>query len=260
MMTLVLSQNDIHTLTNDYRMTVEPSEDREWSLPVMDLLDPEKSRMYMERVAPIFRTSLSTASVSMFVKRYGFLTAAPVLYAMSLLNKGLDCSVANSHLESFHKGDTWLPKLRLSDAAVSQPEEGKREEWRDWIIERLFADNISKVLRSLMKLVPVSSAVLWENAAIYIFWLYEKRMGEGATAEQKARMEEDFRYLVQEAPARLFGEARYNPLTRFYTEKRRTKAHEDPFRIRKTCCYYYQTTPGEESFCGGCPKVKHEFV
>jgi Uncharacterized Fe-S protein len=260
MMAVVLSQNDIHTLTNNYRMTVEPSEDRELSLSAADLLDPEKSRLYMERVAPCFRSSLSTASVSMFMKRYAFLMAAPVLYAMSLLNKGLNGSAENSHLESFHQDDIWLPKLRLSNTMVSLPEEGKREEWRDFIIEQLFADNISKVLRSLMKLVPVSSAVLWENAAIYIFWLYEKRMGEGATAEQQAQMEEDFRYLVQEAPARLFGEARHNPLTRFYTEKRRTKAYEDPFRIRKTCCYYYQTTPEENDFCGGCPKVKHEFV
>ncbi|MCM3629629.1 (2Fe-2S)-binding protein [Paenibacillus glycanilyticus] len=258
-MALVLNQNDIDTLTNDYRMAVEPSGDLELSLPVNDLLDPEKSRIYMERVAPIFRSSLSTASVSMFMKRYGFLAAAPALYAMSLLDKGLDCSAANSHLESLYKGDTWLPKLRLSDMTVSLPEEGKREEWRDLIMKRLFADNISLVLQSLKKLVPVSSAVLWENAAIYIFWLYEKRMGEGAAPEQRARMEEDFRYLVQEAPGHLFGESR-NPLTRFYTEKRRTKAYEDPVRIRKTCCYYYQTTPGEEDFCGGCPKVKHEFV
>lgn len=259
-MVLMLSQNDRNTLTNDYRMTVEPSEDQHLSLPAADLLDPEKSRLYMERVAPIFRTGLNTASVSMFAKRYGFLAAAPVLYAMSLLNKGLNCSADNSYLESFYKGDTWLPKLRLSDMAVTGPEEGKREEWRDRIIEQLFAEHLSKVLHALKKLVPVSSAVLWENVAIYIFWLYEKRMGEGATPEQRARMEEDFRYLVQEAPARLFGEARHNPLTRFYTEKRQTTANKDPFRIRKTCCYYYQTTPGEESFCGGCPKVKHEFV
>ncbi|CAM3178876.1 (2Fe-2S)-binding protein [Paenibacillus lupini] len=81
----------------------------------------------------------------------------------------------------------------------------------------------------------------------------------GATTGQQARMEEDFRFLVQEAPGYLFGESR-NPLTKFYTEKRLTKAYEDPFRIRKTCCYYYQTTSDEQSYCGSCPKVKHEFV
>ncbi|MFC5703305.1 IucA/IucC family C-terminal-domain containing protein [Cohnella faecalis] len=258
-MVLAFKPEEIDVLTRDHRLAIEPSTDREFSMPAVDLLNPDKCRAYLDGVAGIFESPSSVATVSLFAKRYSFLIIASSLYAMSVYNKGMDYSIENCHIESSYQGRAWLPKMRLTEWNVSQPAEGGRKEWRDQVIHSLFAENIVKAWHSLSKLGPVSKAVLWENTAIYVYWLYENKFGEGVDDIQKSRVQEDFEYLIREAPAHLFGEKK-NPFARFDSPKVVTQASEAPIRIRKTCCYYYLASDEPEDYCPTCPKIKHEVV
>lgn len=198
-------RHEIDLLTEEFRLALEPSEDRRLSMPALDLLDRDKCLGYIGRAGEVFEGQTIAANASLFAKRYSYLTIASSLYAMSAMDKGLDYSIENAHIESVWRGSAWLPRIRLEKWEANRPEAGKREAWRERIVASVFADNISRAWNAISAYVPVSKAVLWENAAIYVFWLYENRFLEGLDEERQAIVRSDLAYLV-EAPPHLFGE------------------------------------------------------
>ncbi|XEC94539.1 IucA/IucC family C-terminal-domain containing protein [Paenibacillus tarimensis] len=246
---------ELDVLTSVFRLRIDPSPERTFSIPSSDLLDKDKCLAYMEGITGIFESSSMVAVISQFSKRYAYMTMASGLYAMTMFDKGLDYSVDNCHIESVYHGESWLPEVRLTDWQETSPEDGKRSEWRQQVIRNIFADNIAKVWCSIAKAANVPVAMLWENMAISLYWLYEKRMGEGADERQKARIHEDYHYLLHEAPAELFGETE-NPLAKFNSPKCATPASDVAIRMRKTCCFLYEI-PGEAVYCITCPKMKY---
>lgn len=248
--------HELDVLTSQYRLALEPGQDPAFSLACRDLLQPERSQPYLQQVAGIFETDSMTANVSLFAKRYAYLTIAAGLFAMSRYNKGLDLTLENCTLDSYRKGEAWLPRVLLNDLSVTMPEPEQRHVWRDELIRCMFADNLGRVWSALSRDTGVSKAILWENTAIYVYWLYENSFAEGAKGEELARVQEDFHYLLHDAPAVLFGD-RKNPLHTFNTPKRTTMVSETPIRVRKTCCLYYLAADEPDDYCPTCPKLKH---
>jgi ferric iron reductase protein FhuF len=235
---------ELECLSTDFRLTTTISTDSRFSISSIDLLNEVKCSEYLDKITGLFKSPSRMVTASQFAKRYSFLTIAPSLYAMTMLNKGLDFSVENCHVESTFRDDsTWLPKVRLNDQIVSLPEVGGRNEWRNQVVKNIFAGNISKVWHSVSKAANIPISILWENTAIYVYWLYEKRIGG----------HEDFQFLLNEAPASLFGEKR-NPLTRFNSPKCEIPTSDQPVRVRKTCCYYYEVSPDKKTYCSSCPR------
>lgn len=248
-----LEPEEFQVLADEYRLTREPSADRTFSIPFTDLLNPERSEAYFRGVSGIFKTDSQSAAVSLFAKRYAFLVIASNLYAMSCFNKGLNLELENGWIESCYQGQAWLPKARLKDWQASEPQADQRNEWRYLILERMFAGNLSRVWNAVSKTARISKALLWENTAIYVYWLYEKKFAEGAGPEQRRRMKEDYHYLLHDAPPRLFGESR-NPLKQFDSPKVFRDGYDKPLRVRKTCCLYYLTSDEPGDYCTTCPK------
>ncbi|WPP43514.1 IucA/IucC family C-terminal-domain containing protein [Paenibacillus hunanensis] len=251
-----LDEHELDMLQQSYRLATSPSEHRELSINCKDLLDPELAMPFLQKVGAFWETDSMTATVSLFAKRYAYLTIAAGLYAMSRYNKGLDLSLANSSLESYLQGEAWLPKALLVNQETSSPSAGRRDEWRDEIVQQMFAGNLAPVWAALSKMAGVSQAVLWENTAIYVYWLYENQFADGASEEERQQIEADYRYLVHEAPAHLFAQ-RSNPLKKFDSPKRTTAVSDTPIRVRKTCCLYYLAADEPDDYCPTCPKLKH---
>ncbi len=251
-----LDDHELDILQQSYRLTTSASEHRELSITCTDLLNPELALPFLQKVGAFWETDSMTATVSLFAKRYAYLTIAAGLYAMSRYNKGLDLSLDNCSLESYLQGEAWLPKALLMNAEVSCPVQGTRAAWRDEVLQRMFADNLAHVWAALSKMCGVSQAVLWENTAIYVYWLYENQFADGASEQERQQIEADYRYLVQEAPAHLFAQ-RSNPLKKFDSPKRVTAVSDTPIRVRKTCCFYYLAADEPDDYCPTCPKLKH---
>ncbi len=251
-----LDEQELEQLQTNYRLAASVSDHRELSIAFPQLLEAEHCLPFLERVGAFWETDSMTATVSLFAKRYAYLTIAAGLYAMSRYNKGLDLTLENGSLESHLQGEAWLPKAWLQQMEVSCPIEGQRAQWRDDVLERMFAGNLARVWTALSKMTGISQAVLWENTAIYVYWLYENSFIENVSEQERLQIEEDYRYLIQEAPAHLFAQRR-NPLKKFDSPKRTTAVSDTPIRVRKTCCFYYLASDDPDDYCPTCPKLKH---
>ncbi|TKI68083.1 hypothetical protein FC756_11290 [Lysinibacillus mangiferihumi] len=247
-----LTPTDIAILTENYRFTETNLPASPYSISSKDLLYEEHCRQYLQTISPIFNSTSLITTASLFAKRYSVLTMAAPLFAMSMLQKGINAAIDNVRVESSYQEDLWLPKIALADAQVFLPI--SRAEWRDQILQSLFADNMAKVWKALSTTAKVSKAVLWEHAAMYVHWFYETQFRQGASEREIAFLEEDYHYIMTEAPGEIFGE-RKNPFTRYNTPKVMTRGTDKPIRLRKTCCYYYLTSEEEHDYCISCPKM-----
>jgi ferric iron reductase protein FhuF len=102
-------------------------------------------------------------------------------------------------------------------------------------------------MEQVAKEAKISRQTLWENVMLYVYWLYETvlpKLGETEFAD------EDFQALL-DAPASFFGMNR-NPAATFYSEKVYVEKHQATMRVRKTCCFYYQTN-SSGARCSTCP-------
>lgn len=246
---------ELDYLTINFSMLTNASLVPKCSIKSIDLLDEEKSIVYLDWLTSILKSPSRIITASQFSKRYAFLTVGPSLYSMTMYNKGLDLSIENCHIESVDHNESWISNMRLTDLKVIEITNEKRYEWRDEVIRNIFAGNLAKIWRSISKASNIPMSILWENTAIRVYSLYEKRIGEGASRQEKSRIQEDFEYLISHAPATLFGETE-NPLARYYGPKSTISSSNQAVRIRNTCCLYYEVSTNG-SYCSTCPKVKY---
>ncbi|WP_199624589.1 IucA/IucC family C-terminal-domain containing protein [Paenibacillus alkalitolerans] len=225
----------------ELRLTDRPSSEPAGSIAPDELLSSRRCASYLDELTVLLKSPSRAVTASQLSKRYAFAAAVPALYAMVCFHKGLEMSIENCRLESKRRDDIWLPHLRLTDWSVNEPN-GDRRKWRDELLNKLFAEHLSKVWHSISAAAKVPLATLWENTAVYVHWLYEKLREDKTNRHNLHDIENDFRYFIHEAPGFLFGET-YNPLKLFYTAG----------DMRKTCCLYYQLSP-DSVYCAGCPK------
>lgn len=202
---------------------------------VADLLNEEFLADFIKNLADSIGAPSEKVAASIFIKRYAFL-AVFSLFSMSALNKKINMSLENIEMESAERGKAWLPLFSLKDFSVEKWQGEERHEWRKDVVKDLFAKNIYPIIDQLEKVFKISKLILWENIAVYIFWLYETELNEN----------EDFHFLMFEAEGELFGPLKRNPFQKYFSEK-----NVEGIRIRKTCCYSYQLPPGKR--CKTCP-------
>ena len=202
-------------------------------------------RLFNDDLQIKYNTDKQQVLGSMLVKSYAFL-AALVLYSMSVFNKGINSSIDNLSLYTEEDDPFWLPSFHFANSEVTTPG-SNRNEWRDEVLGALFKQNIALMITTISKVSRVAKVILWENVAIYIFWMYESTLEDpDITEETKARLREDFSYVVMEAGPHLFGVKSKNPLAPFLHEKQ----HE--VRKRSTCCLFYLTSKNDDR-CTTCP-------
>ena len=107
---------------------------------------------------------------------------------------------------------------------------------------------------AISKSAKISKMILWENVAVYIFWLYEKILSQAEDHEVKERAQEDFSFLIETAIGKLFGRYHSNPIAGFHTEPVYQEESDTYIRIRKTCCFSY-LLKDKGSYCKTCPRT-----
>ncbi|MEH7237110.1 IucA/IucC family C-terminal-domain containing protein [Bacillus sp. JJ1562] len=223
------------------------------SSPMIELFNEEKIKQYLENVGQKISAPDKRVAASMFMKRYGFF-AVLNLYAMTVLNKRLNVSLSNISLETSEGEKLWYwnPKFYFSDLQTVSAPSDSRDKWRDETVRAIFHDHIHEVMMTLTKHSGLSKKVLWENVAIYVYWLYESVLAKHEFDDKRKIIQEDFEYLVKKAEGELFGPIAFNPLSRYFGVKVFRPEYEQNIRTRKTCCLYYKSTSTEDR-CKTCP-------
>lgn len=231
-----LKENDLSAL-HKYRL----SSDTGKSFNVANLLDKRFVTDFMKNLAFSIAAPSERTAASIFIKRYAFI-AVISLFAMSTSNKKMNLSLENIEMEEPERGKDWLPMISLKDSSIEEWNGKDRNEWRKGICRDLFANNLYPLIEYFEKTFKVSKLILWENIAVYLFWLYEAELKDS----ENPNVQDDFHFLIMEAEGNLFGRYNLNPIQKYYSEKNSI----DEVRIRKTCCFTYQL--GSKR-CKTCP-------
>ncbi|MCA1031580.1 (2Fe-2S)-binding protein [Bacillus timonensis] len=239
------------TKLKEFRLTTESYESK-FSVNLGILLEDRNLSEYLTSLQAKLNAPSKKVSASMFAKRFGFF-AVLHLYAMTMLNKELQSTLQDTFIEVDETlGNLWLPSFRIEQLSVNGCLDHERVEWREKVVTSIFAKQISPIISLLSKEANISKLILWENVAIYIFWLYERLLEDPSNEKEKLQIQEDFDYIVKHAPGKLFGSYNRNPISRNFNEKMYIETFKKEVRVRNTCCLYYETTEKGDR-CQTCP-------
>lgn len=218
------------------------------------LLDVQQCQAVLDALGPAIGASSRAITASLLGKRIAFLVVSASLYAMSVLNRGLDMRLANCVTDYTHHTGAWRSKMLLKDLTVTRPDPADRGAWRDTVVQGIFAGHLAPLWVALHHASGIAPRILWENTAVRVYSLYEKRIARLADATVRAQAADDFRYLTGAADSALFA-TEHNPLAQYFFAPRSVQRGDAPalrVRVRKTCCLYYMaTTPAQ--YCSTCP-------
>ncbi|GGC04583.1 hypothetical protein GCM10011352_33450 [Marinobacterium zhoushanense] len=222
------------------------------SLSVAELLKEESCERVLRELAPVIRAPTPAIAASLLAKRVALLTTGACLYAMSACDKGLSLAPDNCLIEYGHDGRLWTSSMPLHDLAPIGYADGERRAWRDTLVRTLFAELLAPLWHSFHRISGISTRVLWENTAVRVYSLYDRRLAEIETPCIRQRCAEDFDWLLNRAEPALFG-LDHNPLQRFRRPPVSLNGRE--VRLRRTCCLYYKTGDPVE-YCSTCPLLR----
>jgi ferric iron reductase protein FhuF len=245
---MLFSENEIAQLKK-FRLSTEAT-DSPLSIRLDQLLREDCLTAYLEMLKERIHAPNKAVAASMFMKRYVFLLVMS-LYAMSVWNKRIHFDFKNIWMESEDENEVWMPTFRFETLKYTKAD-NDRQSWRNQVIVDLFANHTYSLVEMLADVSKLSKLILWENIAIYIFWLYESLMEDEKFAGIRGQLVADFHFVVQEAEGNLFGAYYKNPLSRFWKEKTFSAELQKEIRMRTTCCLYYQTTK-DGARCQTCP-------
>ncbi|WP_163098957.1 IucA/IucC family C-terminal-domain containing protein [Peribacillus alkalitolerans] len=201
-------------------------------------------------------TADDKVAASLLIKRYAFLSVIG-LVMMSAFNKKLDYSADNVALVDHVDKGLWLPQFAFHSMKMQDISE-HREEWRRIIVQELFAEHIFELIDVLSKSTKISKLILWENVAVYLFWIYEVLQDMYKESPIKERLSEDFLFILSEDAAVLFGKYHSNPINRYFYKKTNVKLDEEPIRVRMTCCLSNRLS--NKGSCKTCPQTCKELI
>jgi len=242
------------TALEQYRVSFTTEAPTQFTIKIDDLFQKDKLADYLSIVQKELQAPSLMSAASAFSKRYSYLVVVPALYAFSSWNKQLNMVGENLSLLSPESDEKWLPRLLLKerDASLLETKE-ERELARNQLIETVFARHLSPLWDNLSAVTKIPKHILWENTAIYLYWLYESLLEkEELSPKVRDNIQLDYDYILHEAKAPLFGYFdNESPFLAYYGEKQ--KVNGKALRIRKTCCFYYEISE-EKAMCTICPK------
>ncbi|MCX2524765.1 IucA/IucC family C-terminal-domain containing protein [Larsenimonas rhizosphaerae] len=250
-MTVLYGEVDTAFLTGPLRL-MPATQAGPQTCTVDAFLDRDYCAEMLDWLGPVIGSPRRRITASLLAKRWAFLLTGAGLYALSACDRGLDVSRDNCLLDLSHDGQCWVSSLLLHDTALYDWPDQARPSAREQLVHRLFAGVMQPLWQVLTEVSGVPPRMLWENTAVRVYSLYERRMKTLPSARAQARRDADFEFLLSASPA-VFG-LPYNPLAYFLGERTPLEAGGS-VRFRKTCCLYFKATCPPE-YCAACPLLK----
>lgn len=219
-------------------------------IEAVQLLDDEQCLATLEQIMHALGAPNLKVAASLTIKRLAFLVLAPTLYSLSRFDKGLDVSLSQCVFDFRLENRIWQSKLPLKSVQIT-PLCGDRAAWRAQVFRRVLAEHLTPVVETFQRLTCSPKRILWENVAVRVFSIYERRVLPGLEGERQAIAQADYAWLLSEEASAVFG-LETNPIAEFDTAFTELESGGELVRVRRTCCYYYRATEPQE-FCSNCP-------
>lgn len=244
----LLKSNDIAFLNKHFRFMSEISSEPVEIIHGSKLKTEEDLEDFLINLGSYIQAENKIAAASFFTKRYAYLVVTSAFVLMSAFTKAPKIDLNNILFNRFEDDKAWLPKLDLIDREVSIPVEGiDRSDWMRERCEELFKGHLQPLFERINRVSNLPLTIMWENFAVYLFWLYEREAENLFETSVLATMSDDFHNIIHVFGGEVFG-TEENPLRgHFYQKKLPNGA-----RQRKTCCLAFQV--GEKkNYCTVCP-------
>lgn len=248
------TRDEWQVLSGELCLREATQRDKKRSLPASELLKKNICRELLDHLISVTGSPDRAVMASLLSKRLAFLMTGSCLYAMSVYNKGLILSVENTLIEYGHDNGLWTSCIPLYQTHPLFVTEEERNAWRQNITSNLFGGLLAPLWRTFSIVSGIASQILWENTAVRVYSLYERRMANVVCPSLRARIRGDFDWLLNDADASLFG-LHENPLRRFRRPAFMLPDGRGQVRFRRTCCFYYKASKPVE-YCSTCPLVK----
>ena len=224
------------------------------SLPAHELLNGGVCLRLLDELTPVLGSPSRAITASLLSKRIAFLATHACLYALSACDKGLRLSPDNCFIEYGHDEGLWTSSMPLLDLEPLAYAHGAREAWRETLVSSLFAGLLKPLWDLFAQVSGISRRILWENTAVRVYSLYDKRLESLQDPLVRRRIAADFDWLLNQAEPALFG-LDYNPLRHFRRAPMPLENGLGCRRLRRTCCFYYQASNPVE-YCSVCPLLR----
>lgn len=245
--------SDMVTSLKHYHLLLDSPESTEL-IREYRLDDEEGIAELLEQFAQQIGAPNRKVAGSLFVKRYShFITGAWDAWVRH--RRCLDVSPSNVviSLKNKHLYYRLLFPFSLEDWAESGPFAVERENYA----RHLFTDHAIPFLKQIVDWSGIDAKTLWATISYNLVYYRDEWRGEAATFLEKAYIEDNFRYLLDEVDsAQVFGSS-VNPLTPAFRCVDIPGVDEEKIMIRSKCCLHFQM-PGEDNYCYTCPTIKDD--
>ena len=248
--------NEIEVLQKRFHLKFQ-KEDIKTSdgVSIQELYDVRKCDEFLDRLSSKLGTSKKSVAASQFAKRYSALFLNPALYSLSVYDRSLDINGDKIWFQEMNENDNiWGPSVVVSESLLIDKFQGSdRSQWYRNQLEQLFRKHLAPLWLSLSKSSGIKESVLWENTAVRVFSLYERKIYEDISKDREFIVRGDFSNLLSLRGDNVFG-LEYNPIAECYKQPVVKLLEDEEVRVRKTCCFYYKVTSPAE-YCDVCPCV-----
>lgn len=246
---------DLNKLEKDFGITLNNNSDAIFSMGLIDLLDPKNMKRLLDIYTPLLKARGNEAAAAYLVSWFSSVPLA-LQYSLSA-NQAVHLALDNLAVQLFPAGEYHQFSFKITQYEIQAAPiaVAERNEWRNNILEKFYADTVKPLFESLSLASDMDIGQLWGQLPTRFNYYLPVWIESTLDTELKSYLTDDYHALAHTLKPDVFGRKK-NP---FDVQIRLIEDIKDPskqMKMKNVCCLYYQVGDGE--YCYTCPRLKEE--
>ncbi len=233
-----------------------PPEGTLHTFSALELTVKENMSAFIQCYGPLMK-ALDDKAVAAYFANWLSYVAFSLQYSVSIHQSALVINHSNLllHLipsDGYCRVAFSLKEWNFIQSPIDQVE---REVWRKEIFTRFYRDTAEPLLSLISEISGLTIGDVWGQLPTKFNYYVEDLETKISDCNVLMRLQEDYRFLINDLPAEVFGLSR-NPFRVIVRKIEHLTDPEQTVQMRNRCCYYYSTDGG--NYCYTCPRLKEE--
>lgn len=251
-----MNETQLKDISSKFDLHTTPPEGILHSFVALELTNEETMRAFVGTYGPLMKAMDDRAVAAYFANWLSTLALA-VQYSVTLYQSVPVINLSNLQIHLIPADGYCRVAFSLENSQMTESpvDEVEREAWRNEVLARFYRDTMAPLLNKMAEVSGLGTSEVWGQLPTKFNYYIEILAKEIVDPIVVRRLQEDYRYLIHNVPAEVFGISR-NP---FQVTVRTIEDIADPnkkVQMRNRCCLYYRTDGG--SYCYTCPRLKEE--